>query len=413
MGGEKTEKATPKKRKENRKEGQVPRTQELGAWSALALLSMALPKLLSHELHALQELMATSLSSAPQADVGLAMQLLGDGLWHVLLALVVLGSGVAVVGVAGALAQGGFYIASKAVTPKLSKINPLPGFKRLFGVKTLWEGAKMLLRTGIVALLVWGAVKSMMPMLGGLVPVEVVLQAVGGHALGMIRNVAIAGVVLAGADYLVQRHRVGKQTKMSKDDVKQEHKQSEGDPQLKGAIRSRQLAASRNRMMSDILTADVVLVNPTHVAVALRYDAERGAPRVVARGAGVIAAAIREKATEARVPLVRDVPLARALYSSTTVGQEIPAELFAAVAQVLAFVISRRSRGQGGGEHRSPRQEHELPAVPVAGRRRRKPLRSGPRRPMSLLTPGRSRNVVPGTALTPATPWRRPWTSSD
>ena len=130
---------------------------------------------------------------------------------------------------------------------------------------------------------------------------------------------------------------------------------------LKGAIRSRQLAAARNRMMADVPTADVVLVNPTHVAVALRYDPERGAPRVVARGAGVIATAIREKADEAEVPLVRDVPLARALYTSTTVGQEIPAELFAAVAQVLAFVISRRTRGQRGGEHGTPASASPLP----------------------------------------------------
>jgi flagellar biosynthetic protein FlhB len=371
--GEKTEKPTPKKRKENRKEGQVPRTPELGGWSALLLVVLALPKLLGHELQSLRELMATSLSSAPEANVGLALEILGRGLWHVLLALVVLGSGVAVVGVAGALAQGGFFIASKSVKPKLSKINPLPGFKRIFGVRALWEGAKMLLRSAIVALLVWAAVQSMMPMLGGLMPIAVVLDVLGDHALALIRNVAIAGVVLAGADYLVQRHRVGKQTRMSKEDVKQEYRQSEGDPQLKGAIRSRQLAASRNRMMADIPHADVVLVNPTHVAVALRYDAERGAPRVVARGAGVIAAAIRERAVEARVPLVRDVPLARALYTSTTVGQEIPAELFAAVAQVLAFVISRRTRGQGGGEHRSPRTEADLPAVPAAGRRRRIP----------------------------------------
>ncbi len=142
---------------------------------------------------------------------------------------------------------------------------------------------------------------------------------------------------------------------------------------VKGAIRSRQLAAARNRMMADIPTADVVLVNPTHVAVALRYEPERGAPRVVARGAGVVAAAIRERAGESRVPLVRDVPLARALYSSTTVGQEIPPELFAAVAQVLAFVISRRSRGPRGGEHRSPRDEADLPPVPAIGRRRRNP----------------------------------------
>ena len=158
---------------------------------------------------------------------------------------------------------------------------------------------------------------------------------------------------------------------MSKEEIKQEHKQTEGDPMVKSAIRSRQLAAARNRMMADVATADVVLVNPTHVAVALRYDAVKGAPRVVARGAGAIAAKIRELAAEESVPLVRDVPLARALYRSTKVGQEIPPELFAAVAQVLAFVISRRSRGQRGGQHRSPRGEGELPVVPDAGRRRR------------------------------------------
>ena len=371
MSGEKTEKPTPKRRKDNRREGQVPRTQELGAWSALLLMAMALPKLLAHELGTLRELMATSLGASSHASTELALELLGQGLWHVLVVLGLLGSGVMLVGVAGALAQGGFYLATKSIQPKLSKLNPLPGFKRIFGVHALWEGAKMLLRSAIVAALVWTAMKAMMPLIGGLVPMDVVLEAVAADAVGMIRNVAIAGVVLAAADYLVQRHRVGKKTRMSKDEVKQEHKQSEGDPLVKSAIRSRQLAASRNRMMADVPTADVVLVNPTHVAVALRYEPERGAPRVVARGAGVIAAAIRERATEARVPLVRDVPLARALYTSTTVGQEIPQELFAAVAQVLAFVISRRSRGQHGGEHRSPRSESELPAVPAVGRRRR------------------------------------------
>jgi flagellar biosynthetic protein FlhB len=124
-------------------------------------------------------------------------------------------------------------------------------------------------------------------------------------------------------------------------------------------------------MMADVPTADVVLVNPTHVAVALKYDADRGAPRVVARGAGVVAQRIREEAAEHGVPLVRDIPLARALHRSTVVGQEIPAELYAAVAQVLAFVISRRTAGARGGEHHTPRQHGDLPAVPVGGRRRR------------------------------------------
>jgi flagellar biosynthetic protein FlhB len=210
----------------------------------------------------------------------------------------------------------------------------------------------------------------MMPMVGGLVPIPTVLDTVEAKALGMIRNIGILGLAMAAADYAVQRRRIGKQVRMTKDEVKQEHKQTEGDPMLKSAIRSRQLAAARNRMMADVATADVVLVNPTHVAVALRYEAARGAPKVVARGAGAIAAKIRERAGEHQVPLVRDVPLARALYRSTRVGQEIPPQLFAAVAQVLAFVISRKRRGQHGGEHGTPRRTEALPEVPKTPVRR-------------------------------------------
>ena len=377
MAEEKTEKPTAKKHRENRKEGKVPRTQELGAWSALALFALALPKLLGHELEALRDLMTRCLALSGGADIAAAVDLLGDGLWHMLVVLLALGAGVLIVGIAGALAQGGFFLASKSAKPKLSKLNPLQGVKRLFGVRTLWEGVKMLLKSSIVALLAWTGVQSMLPLVGGLVPMQAVLDQTGATALTMMRNVAILGVVMAVADYLVQRRQVGKQARMTKEEVKQEHKQAEGDPLLKGAIRSRQLAAARNRMMADVPTADVVLVNPTHVAVALRYDPEQGAPRVVARGAGVIATAIREKAGEAAVPLVRDVPLARALYTSCQVGQEIPAELFAAVAQVLAFVISRRTRGQRGGTHVTPRPDAALPEVSSATVRRRR-VASGP-----------------------------------
>ena len=373
MSEEKTEQPTPKRRKENRKEGKVPRTQELGAWSALALFALALPKLIGHEIEALKGIMTGCLSMGAEADVARALSLLGAGLWHVLVSLLVLGSAILLVGVAGALSQGGFYLAKGAMKPKLSKLNPLQGAKRLFGVHILWEGAKMLVRSAIVAFLVWGAVRAAMPMLGGMVPIHVVIEQTADSALALVRTVAVIGVVLAAADYLVQRKKMGKQTRMTKDEVKQEHKQSEGDPLLKGAIRSRQLATARNRMMADIPDADVVLVNPTHVAIALRYDAERGAPKVVARGAGVVALKIREQAAEHGVPLVRDIPLARALHRATVVGQEIPPELYAAVAQVLAFVISRRSAGVTGGEHRSPRRESDLPAVPAAGRRRRTP----------------------------------------
>ncbi len=371
MSEEKTEKATPKKRKESRREGQVPRTQELGGWATLLLVGIVLPSLLTRELRAVAELMRTCFSLPPDTDAEDALALLGEGATHVMVVLVLLGTAVMIVGVAAALAQGGFYLATKSMKPSLKKLSLLQGAKRAFGPQAWWEGAKMLLKSAVVGLLAYAAISALMPLIGGLVPIPAVLAAVNEQVLAMIRNVAVAGLVMAVADYAIVRRRMGKQTRMTKHEVKQEHKQSEGDPQVKGQIRSRQLAAARNRMMADVPTADVVLVNPTHVAVALRYEAERGAPRVVARGAGEIARRIREEAAGHRVPLVRDVPLARALYASSTVGQEIPAELYAAVAQVLAFVLSRRNQGQRGGEHRSPRPAVELPDAIPAGRRRR------------------------------------------
>ena len=300
---------------------------------------------------------------------------------------------VMVVGVGSAIAQGGFALATKQVKPTLSKLNPIKGAKRLFGPQVAWEGVKVLIKSALVAVIVTHAIKGLMPLVGGLVPMDTVVGDVRTSALGLARTVALAGLAMAGADYAMQRRRVGKQTRMTKDEVKQEHKQSEGDPMLKGAIRSRQLAASRNRMMAAIADADVVLVNPTHVAVALRYDPEQGAPRVIARGAGAIAARIRERAAEERITLVRDVPLARALYTSTRVGQTIPPELFSAVATVLAFVISRRTRGHMGGSHRTPRTDVDLPAVlPAASP---ETLSCPPGRPIGPVTPG-GRCTAPG-----------------
>ncbi|MBS2939988.1 EscU/YscU/HrcU family type III secretion system export apparatus switch protein [Nocardioides sp. J2M5] len=371
MSDEKTEKPTARKRKESRKEGQVPRTQELGGWATLLLVGMVLPTLLGRELTAIAELMKQCFGQQGQVEVADAMVLLGRGARHVMVTLVTLGSAVMLVGVGAALAQGGFFLATKSVKPSLKKLNPVQGFKRAFGPQALWEGAKMLIKSAVVGFVAYGAIAALMPLIGGLVPIAAVLEVVRDEVLSLVRSVAVAGLVMAAFDYAMVRRRMGKQTRMSKHEVKQEHKQTEGDPLLKGAIRSRQLAAARNRMMADVPSADVVLVNPTHVAVALRYDAERGAPKVVARGAGVVAQKIREQAAEHGVPLVRDIPLARALHRSTVVGQEIPPELYAAVAQVLAFVISRRSTGATGGEHRSPRSEADLPTVPAAGRRRR------------------------------------------
>lgn len=368
---EKTEKPTPKRKKQARKDGQVPRTPELGGWLGLLVASLAMGPLLDHELGALRTMMATSLRSASDPSISLALTLLGDAGRHVFVTLLALGSMMLVVGVVSALAQGGFFLSPKLAKPDPKKLDPFKGAKRLFGPHAVWEGVKVLGKSSVVAFLAWGAVKSMMPLVGGLLPIGVVLHQVTAEVSRLLLTVAVAGLAMAAADYAMMRRRIGKQLRMSHSEIKQEHKQSEGDPMVKSAIRARQMAAARNRMIADVATADVLLVNPTHVAVALRYDPEQGAPRVVARGAGAIAARIREAAAEERVPLVQDVPLARALYRHCQVGQEIPRELWAAVAQVLAFVLSRRHAGQYGGEHRTPRRTDDLPEVLAHARRRR------------------------------------------
>ena len=371
MKEEKTEKPTPKKIKESRKEGQVPRTPEIGAWAAMLAFGVMLHWLVGWGADSLRALFIQSSAVVGDPSTDDALLLLHEGAVTGLLLSVALGAGVLCIGVVAAAGQGGIHMATKTLKPKWSRLNPLQGAKRMFGPHALWEGGKVLLKSSVVALLVWRAVDALMPLVGGLIPMHVAMQLVAEQATALVRDAAIAGLIAAAADYGMQRRRVGKQIRMTKHEVKQESKMSEGDPLVRSALRSRQLAAARNRMMADVPTADVVLVNPTHVAVALRYESDKGAPRVVAKGAGAVATKIRERAQEARVPLVEDVPLARALHTACEVGHEIPAELYQAVAQVLAFVLSRKSQGAAAGQHRSPRADTALPTVLRAGRRRR------------------------------------------
>lgn len=372
-GEERTEKPTPKKVKENRKEGKVPRTQELGAWSALLVVALLLSWLVGHGTDQLRELMLRCLALTENPDPAKVLAMLREGGVLALMISLALGAGVMLVSVAGGAAQGGIHLATKSLKPKWSKLNPIQGAKRIFGMQALWEGAKLLVKSSVVGLLVWRAVRDLMPLLGGLVPLHVGLELAAEAATGLMRDVAVAGLLAAVADYAFQRRKMGKQTRMTKKEVRDEHKMTEGDPLVKSAIRSRQLAAARNRMMADVPQADVVLVNPVHVAVALKYESSRGTPRVVAKGAGAVAARIRDSADTHRVPMVEDIPLARALHASCEVGQEIPAELYHAVAQVLAFVLSRKARGAAAGRHSSPRTDPDVPTVDRAGRRIRRP----------------------------------------
>ena len=171
----------------------------------------------------------------------------------------------------------------------------------------------------------------------------------------MLRNVAIGGLAIGGIDYVVQRRRIMKQLKMSRHEVREEMKQHEGNPAVKRAIRSRQMAISRNRMIGLVRSSDVVVVNPTHYAVALKYEATRGAPEVVAKGAGDVAKRIREEAEANGVPIVHEPVLCRTIYWACDLGQVIPADLYEAVAQLLAFVFGLRAKGRAAGYHELPK----------------------------------------------------------
>jgi flagellar biosynthetic protein FlhB len=285
-----------------------------------------------------------------------ALHILKDGMMSAAWAVLPLAMTMMVIGIAAAGAQGGIRVATKLFIPKFSRLNPLPGIKKMLGPQALWEGTKALVKTTVLGIVLYSTTKDVIPVLmtAGQLPLPSLLGVVSDATIGLIRAAAAAGIVMAAADYFVVRRRTNKQLRMSKEEVKQEHKNSDGDPLIKAQIRARQMAMARNRQMADVPLADVVLVNPTHVAVALRYDASKGAPRVVAKGQGPIATKIRELAAEHRIAIVQDVPLARALHGSCEVGAEIPAEFFGAVAKVLAFVMSLKARGSSAGLHRSP-----------------------------------------------------------
>ena len=356
MAGEKTEKPTPQKLKKAKQEGQIGRTQDIGAWVGMLAATIVLPRTLSKTMDHSREMLAKVPDVIADPDPQVAMGILKDGLMSAAWAVLPLALTMMAVGVAAAGAQGGIRVATKLFKPKFSRLNPLPGIKKMFGPQSLWEGAKALIKTSVLGAVLYMTMKDIVPLLmtAGQLQISALVGVINEAALSLVRAAAVAGIVMAAADYFVVRRRTGKQLRMTKEDVKQEHKNTEGDPHVKGQIRAKQMAMARNRQMADVPTADVVLVNPTHVAVALRYDPEKGAPRVLAKGQGAIAQKIRELATEHRIPMVQDVPLARALEKSVEVGTEIPAEFYGAVAKVLAFVMSLKSKGSAVGVHRNP-----------------------------------------------------------
>ncbi|WIE59742.1 EscU/YscU/HrcU family type III secretion system export apparatus switch protein [Curtobacterium sp. MCLR17_031] len=353
--GERSEQATQQRMREVHEKGQVGRSQDLGAWIGIAVAALMIPAAIGNAAAAGQDQLLAVQRVIEDPELGAVQALLADALGSMGATLGPMLAVVAVAVLAAAVTQGGVHF--RKMTPQPDHFDPVAGLKRVFGTQALWNGAKALLKTAVVGLVLWFAVQGLMPVLmtSGSLPLSAVLEAAAAGSGTLLRAAIVAGLVLAALDVFVVIRRNRKRTMMTKREVKDENKRSDGDPLVKSQRRSRQLAMSRNRMIQAIGTADVVMTNPTHYAVAIKYEPGKSAPRVVAKGAGPVADVIRARAEEERVPIVRDVPLTRALHAACELGHEIPVDLYTPVARVLSFVMALKARGTAAGTHAPPR----------------------------------------------------------
>jgi flagellar biosynthesis protein FlhB len=351
-GGEKTEQATPKRLQEARRKGQVAKSQDLGGAVGLLAALMSLSALGPAAWGHMRDAMLRSLSLIGTPDVvdhGGISKLLLSTVTDIALAAGPIALVCMTAGVVTGVLQVGWKPSAHALKPDPKRINPLSGAKNLFGMHFVFESAKTVVKFAVIGTIAAIALFGQLDELGALVGMSPHDLLVRGS--DTIRQIAQRGgmgyLVIAAVDYAWQRYRFQKQMKMGKDEVKQEHKGAEVSAEVRGAIRRRQMQAARARMMADVPGADVVVTNPTHFAVALRYGNDAPAPVVIAKGQDLIAARIRAIAGEHDVPVISDPPLARALHASVDVGYEIPEELFSAVAQLLAFVYRTAGRRAG------------------------------------------------------------------
>ena len=353
--GEKTESATPQRRREARQRGQVAKSTELSSIVVLLGLIMALRGLCGHAAGVLTRYFEDVCRHLDTAELTIhSTMTLGGGaalalvqaLGPMLMLAMALGVGVNI-------AQTGPLWAIESITPNLAKLSPLTGISRLVSMRGVFELGKSIYKMGLISYICWVTIRGAYPDLCNATRMDL-MGGVGiiGDTLGRLATrVATVMLVLAALDYAYQRYQFEKQMRMTKDEVKREFKQQEVSPQLKARIRARQREMAKKRMMNEVPTADVIIANPTHFAVALRYDSGKMvAPTVVAKGQDLIALKIREQAQAHDVPIVENPPLARALFAQVKVGGTVPGELYEAVAEVLAFVyqINRERRERAG-----------------------------------------------------------------
>ncbi len=364
---ERTEPASQRRLEQAREQGQVPQSRELSAFLVLIAGSVGVWVMGSWVADRAAALMRTGLTLERAAAFD--PQAMAQSLWSLgadaLLTLAPLLLLLVVAALAGPLAMGGFIFSPKAFQPDFNRLDPLKGFGRMASVQGLAELVKALLKAlligGVALWVVSHERDALFALLGQ--PLHASMSSFA--QLVVFSAVMIIGgmALIAAIDVPFQLWQYHSKLKMTKEELRQEAKELEGDPQLKARIRSQQREMARKRMMSEVPKADVVVTNPTHYSVALKYDASKmRAPRVVAKGAGLVAQRIREIAGEHHVPLLEAPPLARALYRHTEPGDEVPATLYTAVAEVMAYIYQLNHYFSHGGLPPRPPADIPVPA---------------------------------------------------
>ena len=349
-GGEKTEPATSKKLDDVRKEGQVAKSKEL--ISAVSLLALfVLIKVYfgivgEKLLKVFQDFYNTFDKIISSSATGLPMNLSLEAVKQMLISIVLIAAPFLIVAVIIAfllnVLQQKWMVTAKPLQPKASKISPLSGFKRIFSVKQLVELLKAIAMMAVIGIVAYQTIKDKLPLILTFynIPLYTAIAAVGNILVDMGIRVSAVFLIIGFADLIFQRHKFKTDNMMTKQEVKDEFKNSEGDPQVKGQVKRRMMEISRRRMMEALPEADVVITNPTHFAVALKYEPNSGkAPVVIAKGADYLAFQIKDKAKEYHIEIVENKPLARILYHNVDIGMEIPPELYQVVAEILARVL--------------------------------------------------------------------------
>lgn len=354
-GGEKTEPATEKKLQDARKEGQVAKSREIA--NGLGLLSLFLVlkfyvgtmgtkflEMFHASYNSIPEALTFWEGNMPQSEMRLLFNQLMAEILLIIAPILLIGC---VVAFLSDVVQVKWKVTGKPLIPKFSKLNPIKGFKKIFSVNALVELVKSIAKIGLIVYIAYSYLKDKVVLIYSLYDMPL-LQAIG-LAGEMVTNlgirIAAIYMVIALADFIYQKFKFSQDMRMTKQEIKDEFKQAEGDPQVKGRIRQKMREASQRRMMQDLPRADVVITNPTHYAVAIQYDPDvADAPVVLAKGADHLAARIREAAKENHIEIVENKPLARMLYANVEVGQMVPPELYQAVAEVLAFVYKLQGK---------------------------------------------------------------------